>query len=454
MSISPLSTGIDVNTIVSSLMEAEKLTLNRLTQNRGRYETQFNQYEKLNLLIKQFSDSLTKLSSLLSTDTYKVSSSDNNVLSTVLTSSNAAPGEHKIDITQLAQSQQLASQTFSSRSDALNLVGSLDISVGPESFSLMINGTDSLDKIRDNINLSQSNKGVVASILATTSSTGSPEYSLVLSSKETGTVNAIQIAGDASNQLNLTKELSSAQDALFNFDGFTVTRSSNTISDLLDGITFTLNQANSSATIKILPDTENQNANVKTALSSVVNQYNGLIDLIDKNQSSSSLRDNTYSIIKMQLKNTLAMPVNTMQYTILGLKTAEAVKLINDEGIEYVSIGRLTLDEKQLDQELLTDYANVKSFFTDSNASFVKNFQTMLTSLTKEGGSVQAREKMIKEQESNLDKTIGREETRLDTVRNNLIRRYSELNNFVQHYQNLSNFLEQQLNALDNKTRK
>jgi flagellar hook-associated protein 2 len=449
-STSPISSGIDVNTIVSSLMETEKLQLSRLSQSRNLYETQLNQYGKLNALIKQFSDSLDNLTAVLNTNIYKVSSSDNNVVSTILTSGKAAPGQHSLEITQLAKSHQLSSTSFSTRNAALGVSGTLNLSTGTENFSLSINSGDSLEKIRDNINISQNNQGISASILATTSNSGTPEFRLILSAKETGVANEITLSGNASSQLDLTHVISAPQDAMIKFDGFNVTRSSNTISDLLDGITLTLNKENSSATINILPDNENRTTNTKTAITTLVNNYNGIIDLIDKNQSTSSLRDGTYSLVKMRLKNTLELPTGVGNFLDIGMKTAAATKLYNNEGVEYVSAGKLALDDAFLTDYLQNNFETAKAFFTEPGQGFIAHFTQVLTDITKEGGNVTAREKIIKQQENAVDQRIGREESRLDTVKTNLTRRYSELNTFIQHYQQLSNYLEQQLDSLSN----
>ncbi|MDP1603544.1 MAG: flagellar filament capping protein FliD [Legionella sp.] len=449
-STSPISTGIDVNTIVSSLMETERLQLTKLSQSRNLYESQLNQYGKLNSLIKQFSDSLSNLTSTLNTNSYKVNSSDNSVVSTVLSTQMAAPGQHSLEITQLAKSHQLSSMDFSSRSDALGVSGTLDLSSGTDNFSLSIDSGDSLEKIRDNINISQNNQGISASILATTSGSGTPEFRLILSARETGVAHEIFLSGDASAQLDLTHVISVPKDAIFKFDGFDVTRSSNTISDLLDGITLTLNKESSTATIQILPDDENRTANAKTAITTLVNNYNMLIDLIDKNQSTSSLRDSTYSLVKMRLKNTLELPTGIGSFINVGMKTAAAVKLFNEEGVEYVSTGKLALDDTTMTQYLQNNFEEAKSFFSEPNSGFIAHFTEVLTDITKEGGNITSRQKIIKQQESTIDQRIGREESRLDSVKSSLIRRYSELNTFIQHYQQLSSFLEQQLDSLSN----
>lgn len=448
-----IGNGIDVNAIVSSYMEVEKLRVDRLEKTRAEYEYQLAGYDQFSALLKKFSQTVDTINSVINTNSWKISSSNDAVLSTVLTGSNVSPSQYAVNITQLAQAQQIASSTFTTDNTALGLTDTLDIQIGANNFSQIISASDSLETIRDNINKSSNNPGITATILSTTSNTGTAEYRLILSSSQTGIANEMQISGSAQTSLGLTNEIKAAQDALFSFGGFDVIRSSNTVSDLLDGITFTLNAANSSATITIAADNANKNDNIKNAVHTLVDAYNTLIDVIDKNQSTRLLRDSTYSAVKLNLQNTMGRLLGTgsvQSLFDLGVQTAESHPSYNADGVEYVSTGKLVIDDSVLSAALYNNYEATRSFFTDATSGFVSQFKDTLYEITKSGGNVSNREQTIKEQESRVDHKISWEESRLDFVKDKLIQQYSALNLFIQHYQQISSFLEQQLNQLDN----
>lgn len=455
--INSMSSGIDVNAIVTSLMDVEQLQLARLSKTRSLYELQLKNYTHFNGLLKAFSDSTSHVKSVFNSHSYKVSSSDTNVLNAVLTGKSISPGSHTIITDTLAQAHQIASSAFTTKDTALNLIGDLTIQTDAKQFTLTINASDTLETLRDNINTSLNNQGVSAAILATNGADGSAEYRLVLTSKETGLANQMQLSGTGLSLLNLNHEITQAQNATFRFDGFDVVRANNTVSDLLDGITFTLNAAHSSATLAITEDRDNKNSSINNAVKAFVDAYNAVIDTVDKNQSSQTLRDNTYSLVKLRLENTMKQAIGNTDINILadiGITIAASQTLLNDDGVEYVSTGKLTVDTQKLATLLESNYNDVAAFFTTANTGFISHLSNVLIDINKEGGNISSREKIIHQQELQLDNRMGREESRLDVVKEHLIKQYSTLNTFVQRYQQMSNFLEQQLASLSNSYKK
>ena len=113
------------------------------------------------------------------------------------------------------------------------------------------NGNDTLDGIAAQIN--DASIGVTASVVKEADS----QYALVIQSSF-GAANAIQLAvteDDASTSLDSlaytsyssSKEKVAATDAEFTVDGVEITRSTNTVTDVLDGVTLSLNGTTSSS---------------------------------------------------------------------------------------------------------------------------------------------------------------------------------------------------------------
>lgn len=204
----------------------------------------------------------TNLSAIEGMTGLTASSSGTAVSIAVTDSSIANEFTHDIEISNIATAQTLVFDGFTSEDDELG-AGSLAISFGTwsggsftqnsaSSQTITISdGSDTLADVRNAIN--DADIGLTASIIQVDTSS----YSLMIKAS-TGLDNAIQmVATETVNGTGLADldyssfdsdtELVAALDASFTLDGIDITRDTNTITDLLDGMTLTLNEATSSA---------------------------------------------------------------------------------------------------------------------------------------------------------------------------------------------------------------
>ena len=324
----------------------------------------------------------------------------------------------RLSVSQLAQVDSYQSKGFKSRSETLNLgkEESLTLSVGDKSVDIKVGASTTLEDIINQIN-DGAGDAIKASIVNTGGENG---YKIILQSKESGEKNQIkfsvkgddQAAADGAkavleklgfmtnqteikddkNQVtgyNLTidtnntsaggKQLQKAQDAKFNFNGIDITRSSNSVDDLIVGVTFNLNnvdEKNSTtgalkeSVITIGKDTD---AVVKS-LKSMVTAYNDLIS----NVSTATSYDR---------ENGVAGTLNGMS-EITGIKrklqnlfesSNSDGKSLQSFGFSFTEKGVLSVDESKLKDTISKDYEGFKSFFTNSteykNAGVFGNVQ-------------------------------------------------------------------------------
>lgn len=311
----------------------------------------------------------------------------------------------RLSVSQLAQVDSYQSKGFKSRSEALTGITkeeSLTLSVGDKSVDIKVGPSTTLEDIINQIN-DGAGDAIKASIVNTGGENG---YKMILQSKESGEKNQIkfsvkgdQTAADGAkavleklgfmtnqteikddkNQVtgyNLTidtnntsaggKQLQKAQDAKFNFNGIDITRSSNSVDDLIVGVTFNLNnvdEKNSTtgalkeSVITIGKDTD---AVVKS-LKSMVTAYNDLIS----NVSTATSYDR---------ENGVAGTLNGMS-EITGIKrklqnlfesSNSDGKSLQSFGFSFTEKGVLSVDESKLKDTISKDYEGFKSFFTNS----------------------------------------------------------------------------------------
>jgi flagellar hook-associated protein 2 len=250
-----VGSGLDVNSIVSQLMAVERQPLNRLEADKRGLQAQLSAFGKLKSGLSTFQSAMSGLKSLDAFKLFTATSSDEAAF-TATADSNAAISTNSIDVVQLAVADKRASQAIAD-TGTTTLGGSGDqmtITVNGNAF-VVDGGGMTLSQLRDAINSDPNNVGVSASIISETSTSNR----LVLTSNETGTTNSISttFTGTLGTDLGLT-QITPPKDAQITIDNtFTVTRSSNVISDALSGVTLTLKaQTAATATLSVDRDLE------------------------------------------------------------------------------------------------------------------------------------------------------------------------------------------------------
>ncbi|MDP3406812.1 flagellar filament capping protein FliD [Bosea sp. (in: a-proteobacteria)] len=288
-------------------------------------------------------------------------------------------GNYDIQILQLAKAHKVAGATQASKSEDLGYSGVISLGIdGGSPIDLTVTASMSLADIADTINGESDATGVQATILQVLNSS----YRLVLSAVETGeTISASAVSGDdVLASLGLTDGsgafadvLQEPQDAILTLDGIAVTRNSNDIDDLLDGVTLHLYQ-----TTQDDPDTESEVSitlevgadvsSAKTAIETLVNAYNAFREFSTAQQSlasDGSVSDEAVLFGDGTLRSATLSVYSALTRTVDG----ESMSLI---GLSFDSDGSLVIDEDTLDNALLDDLDAVKSllgFQMDASSS-------------------------------------------------------------------------------------
>jgi flagellar hook-associated protein 2 len=386
-----IGSGLDVNSIVSKLMSVEQQPLVNLSKTEASYQSKLSAVGSVKGALSSFQTSVRALSALSNFQGMKVSAAD----STVATATGtviAAPGNYTLEVTQLAQAQKLASAGQASITSPVG-VGAINFDLGTisggtfdpatgkytgASFTSSGNGIQSvnidssnysLTGIRDAINSAKI--GVTAAIV--NDGSGSP-WRLTLTETATGKASSmkISVAGDASLQSLLNNdpaagpagqsmtEIITAQNALLKVDGISVTKTSNTVSDVIQGVTLNLAKTNAGTptTISVSRDT----SSVTNAVNQFVNAYNQINQtLTDVSSYNATTRtagilngDSTVRNIQTQLRAVLSAPIagNTGLYAQLF-----------QVGVTLQKDGTLAVDNARLQTAMDTSFGDIASLF-------------------------------------------------------------------------------------------
>jgi flagellar hook-associated protein 2 len=458
---SSISSGLDIIGIVDKLMDMQRIPLNRMEAVKSEKKNQLTNYTKLQNQIQNLQTNLNNLQIGVTAKSYETTSSNISVLNATAYGTQIDQGSHTIAVTQLATCNQINSDPLSSNNTALGISGNISIQMNNLQFNVAINSTDTLENLRDNINNNVQNSGISASILSSNDMLGNPEFHLVLTSNQSGSSNQITVTENftAGNTLNITNQMVAGLDAQFTVDNYQVVRSTNSINDVLDGIILNLNSiGTTNINTTVISNVQNYQVLIQRSLDA----YNNIIGFLNASQSESQLRDSTYPIIKMQLQNlmngTFGSRCDLKTLAEIGIVSSPADKLLNSEGSQYTSNGKLQIDANQMAMAMNEDLGGFTAALNDPNNGFIEQLGNVITTMTQfngnGGGAIFNTTQTINQQITYMDNRIFKEEERMDVIRENLIKQYASLDTLIQKSQQTTDFLTMQLATLNNYNKK
>ena len=346
-------------------------------------------------LISQFKTSYADIASETSFLKRKTSIAGSNSVSANI-EDGVAEQTIRMSVMQLAQSDSYQTKGFSSRSDVvfekLDKDTTFSLQVGDKSYDITVNNKTTLDELSQKITDATDGK-ISVKILNVG---GAKPYSMVFQTKDTGKDNAIKfkMAGDvntnslfkdlgfqttnpdadgvftleAGTGTNAGKKLANAQDAEFTFNGVNMTRSKNTIDDIITGATFTLNNVDDKTTSGEYKDTvisiSKDTASLVKTMQSMVQAYNTLKTNLDTATSYDSESKAAGSLNGLSEITSIKRQINS-----IITNTDKNGKSLMDFGFSFTDKGVLSLDTKALESAISDDYENFKKFFS-SNTTY------------------------------------------------------------------------------------
>ncbi|WGL99391.1 flagellar filament capping protein FliD [Arsenophonus sp. aPb] len=383
MTVLGAGSGMPIGEWLDKLESSENQKLNPLKQKQQKYDKQISAYGALRAeldKLQQASETLMKFDKINATAVSK----DHKTVA-VTTDEKAAAGNYEVVVEQLAQAQALKTNTID---DVKKKLGGnvatgqervLVIKQNSEKQPLEIKLSDeqtSLLEIRDAINKTDGN--VTASLVKIKDD----KHQLVLSSKKTGTEAkmAIEVKGDSTldaifNSNNMTETVS-AQNAQVKINGINIERQTNEIKDAPDGVNFKLtktseidtNRSTANNTVFIA-----ENVTITKDIEPTKKAIKGWVDAFNS----------LHSFYKTQTKyvptkpgeapsanngillndSSAAMIFSQVKDLTLNVQDMPDMNHLNHFGIGFNHEGKITIDDKKLDEALKDSPAKVKQFF-------------------------------------------------------------------------------------------
>lgn len=444
ITVSGVGSGIDIESLVTQLVAAEGQPASvRLAQREASFQADLSAIGTLSSALSNLQGVVQGLKEPSEFLARSALSSDNERF-TATAESTAAPGVYDIEITQLAQSARVRSNDFTSEADIIG-TGTLDISLGTDTFSLTIDSSNqTLEGIRDAINSAENNPGVTASIINVDSGT-----QLVLSSDTIGAANTISISAtddDAIDGFDLTRlatanltTLQAAQDAIIFVDQQQVTRDSNTFSDVITGVSFSLIKAEVGETATLTVGLDK--GAITQSVNNFVDAYNSVAQVISQLSSfdaESGSRgqlqgDSGLRAIENDLRRLISDPID-------GLDIGTLAEL----GITTTSTGQLEIDSTELDEAINNDFTAVSKLFTNEDG-LSSRLDALLDRYVDSDGILNSRTEGLQSRIEAIVDDRASLEARLVTIEARYRSQFTALDSLVSQLQSVGSFLTQQL---------
>ena len=413
---------LDVAGIVSGLMEAENVPVNKLDARISKSTVKITALGQIKSQLSALKASLIDLQTPANFSKQAAKISNASVASAEITAT-ATAASYQMEVTSLAQPTIWNVSGFTTAADAQAWYDDA------------------------------AQAAVKTSADATVFLSNTGQYVLSLKSKTTGTAAAFSLANNTVAAGITKTQYQAAQNAAFKLNGVEFTRASNTVSDAITGITLNLATTTAVAT-PITLTVSNDTVSARPKLDALVKAYNDLYSLF-KSQTASSMDASSRGVLNSdfgvsnmmrQLTSGLMLPMTNItggtlsdptDLSAMGLKLLDSGLLAVDDTLYAAASSTL---QTRLSDGIRIGYS--VTAFTD--------LSTQIGDMLLSGGVIQDRIDSEKTTQSDLTKRKTALEDKLISVRARYTAQYAALDSLLFKLQGTSDSLKSALDGLTN----
>ena len=380
VTFSGMASGIDSAALIDAVSEASRKQ--RVTPNQTKIEELGATDDSLTELKTKLGALKTVLAGFSTLNGGGVArqavSSDESVLSAAASNS-AASGTYSVNVSQLATNGSVAmistARTYTSSTSAINPdvvgTGTVTYTIGSETVTVDCTSSTTLAGFVSEFN---SKSTLATASLVNRGTADSPNYIIMVVSKSPGTEKGI--VGAPTVSANLLSggagafdgnQVSAATNARFSLNGITGTieRSSNTIGDVISGVTFNLASTGTS-TVSVGVDSDQTIANVQE----FVDAYNEIVtylseqNKVERQEDSKGVTNVFSPLAKTQVDDSA---LSSLRAVIASVHSTNgpAVNILADLGVTTPRDGTLAFDTNKLKEALHSESDSVNEILKD-----------------------------------------------------------------------------------------
>jgi flagellar hook-associated protein 2 len=450
INFSGIASGIDTSSLIKSILDQQRSSrIAPLEDKRTAFQDANSSFSELKSLLNKLSDSAQTFRSINGGAIAKQGTSSDETVASVSASNAATSGTYNLSVTQRAKNGTYSyNDRFSSETSVLNssinngaaaVDRTVNIQVGSgasaETVAVELTNTSTAKDFVTSFN-SQSSLATASIVNVGTSSV--PSYAIVINSNSEGldlgnisqTASGSELAsGSGTLQASTVSQATNATLSLSGVSG-TITRSSNTIADVINGVTLSL-QSIGSTQVSVSPDA----GKTTSSLRSLVDAYNAVVTYISENDqitqeegdggqtknvfgplTSSSLDENVLGSLRNALNNA-------------GI-SGSTINLFADLGVTTQRDGTLAFDSSVFEDALSSNESSVGTILTNLSDD-IGGVAGTIAEYTRFNGAIDRVVSVNSEGISALNKRITEVESSLSSQEKSLTQQYARLEGLI-----------------------
>jgi flagellar hook-associated protein 2 len=440
ISVGGLATGLDTNSIIDKLVALERRPVDLLEQQIAAIQATKSSVSSVQSKLATLRGAAQALGTTDDVLIRTAKSSDESAVSAVA-GAGAARGAVEITVGRLARGS-VAGATVGVASATATVAGgagTFEFQVGSGAVqSVAVDGTTTLQGLADSINALGAGVTATAVNLGTAAT---PDYRLEIVSQSTGASSTVTVTHDGTTLGVQTTQ--AGLDAQFTVAGFagTFTRETNTFSDVLAGVTFSLNGVGTS-TVTVSDDPDK----IVDQIKSLVTSFNDLVSFVAGESNVSETKDKSdVSVGTLATDSTVKGLLTRLHDVFSQSLTGASTKYVNlsSLGLATQQDGTIKLDEAKL-RAAVSDNPNAVAqvFAGNGTATGVANdLATVIGDATSAGGLLAKHTTSLDDQIRSLQDDVDAGQRRVDAFQANLEAQFTALESLVSGLQSQSGFV-------------
>ena len=319
---------------------------------------------------------------------------------------------------------------------------------GGDTISVAVAADTTITQLAALINEGEDNPGVTARVI--NDGDESAPYRLSLQSDSTGEDGRITFLSQLADMA--MEEQQGAEgaslNAQFSVDSIHYQRQTNTVSDVISGVTLSLEDTGT-ATISLSDNT----GEVKEMIQNLITAYNDAIQSINEKTSYDSETEEFGTLSGTTVRD-LPFTLQNLMTSFVYADEEENVTSLYDLGLEFNRDGTITVNEELLDAAMAEHPEGVEAFFLGDSDNDIEGFadkvNSQLRTITAGNGQIAAEKSAAQSRIDDLELKIEDENERLDKKYELLTQQFIELDRYMNQMTSISGFLASQFDSLSN----
>jgi len=449
VTLTGLVSDMNWTSLIEDLINARKAyAITPYENSKTRYQEKLSAWQEFNTKLSQITNYISTYN-LDSEDGYEAynytlssqgSSKNPSDIIGVSLSSFAQKGTYEINILSLAQKEKIGSDAQTSKTSPLSLSGTFTIN----GVDVTIDEGDTLLDMASKIN--NANAGVIATVLNVSDN----DFRLILESEKEGLEgisfsdpnNILETIGILNSLKEKKNVLRAGENASFEIDGIPIMSSSNTITDVIPGVTLTLKATTESVPIRLNIDVDE--SLIEEKVKNLIEKINSVFSFINN--------QNTYESGSSK-PLTGDVNLNMVRQSIVSLAYSEVgenstYKTLSSIGINFGKDGTLKLDTSKFSSALTSNREEAINILRTFGDSLYEKLNILVDPYT---GTLTGIKTGIEKELKRIDEKIGELEERFEREKEMLEKKYAALELLISESNLLKDWMTNQIKAMFKK---